>query len=111
MSIVAPAPHTVPPAPMTSSHAASPRPGSPVAANTGRLVAPLDEPMNNPLLLLDCDWEDDLDAFAGFRSAHAGGCFFLFCDGSVRFVTEGVDARTYRALSTIGGGEAVTGEF
>jgi prepilin-type processing-associated H-X9-DG protein len=73
--------------------------------------APLDEPMNNPLLLMDCDWESDLDTFAGFRSVHPGGCFFLFCDGSVRFVSEGIAPQSYRALSTIAGGEPVSGDF
>jgi prepilin-type N-terminal cleavage/methylation domain-containing protein len=72
---------------------------------------PLDEPMNNPLLLMDCDWETDLDTFAGFRSAHTGGCFFLFCDGSVRFVTQNIDPQSYRALSTVAGGEAVSGDW
>jgi len=70
-----------------------------------------DEPMNNPLVMLDIDWGDPVeDAYGGFRSAHEGGCAFLFCDGHVKFFSQSIDAATYRALATIGGGE-VLGEY
>jgi len=43
----------------------------------------------------------------GIRSEHPGGAQVLFCDGSVRFLSEGIDLGVLRALTTIAGGEAV----
>ena len=42
-----------------------------------------------------------------FWSLHAGGGNFLLADGSVRFVTYGLDPNTFRALCTRDGGEAL----
>jgi prepilin-type N-terminal cleavage/methylation domain-containing protein/prepilin-type processing-associated H-X9-DG protein len=44
------------------------------------------------------------------RSLHTGGVNLLLCDGSVHFVTDGIDLTTWRALATRNGGETV-GEF
>jgi prepilin-type processing-associated H-X9-DG protein len=47
--------------------------------------------------------------WAAARSRHAGGVNAAMCDASVRFVVDGIDLRTWRALGTRDGGEVVTG--
>ena len=42
-----------------------------------------------------------------FGSEHPGGANFLLCDGSVRFITNGIDFRTYQSAATRDGGEVV----
>jgi prepilin-type processing-associated H-X9-DG protein/prepilin-type N-terminal cleavage/methylation domain-containing protein len=91
-----------------------------VTAERGGQADPFDERMNNSLGLAALDWNNGctnsgtapgaMDTISGFRSVHPGGCNFLFCDGSVRFVREAVAPDTYRALSTMAGGE-VPGDF
>jgi prepilin-type N-terminal cleavage/methylation domain-containing protein/prepilin-type processing-associated H-X9-DG protein len=44
----------------------------------------------------------------GFRSLHPGGAQFAMADGSVQFVQESIDHKTYRGLSTRNGGEAAS---
>jgi prepilin-type processing-associated H-X9-DG protein len=44
----------------------------------------------------------------GPSSMHPGGCQFLLCDGSVRFVSETVDMTTSQALSTRNGRETIS---
>src|SRR5215469_10373238 len=49
-------------------------------------------------------WDPDT-----FYSFHPGGCNFLLCDGSGRFINYGVDGYVYQALCTIGAGDSVQG--
>jgi hypothetical protein len=53
------------------------------------------------------DCHDDLDRVRGFHSFHTVGSYFVFADGSVRFIDNNVDPATYRAMSTIDSGEVV----
>jgi Protein of unknown function (DUF1559). len=44
----------------------------------------------------------------GFGSWHTGLTNFLFCDGTVRSIADGMDFPTMQALTTPEGGEAVS---
>jgi prepilin-type processing-associated H-X9-DG protein len=46
-----------------------------------------------------------------FSSQHSGGVNFLFADGHVSFLQTSMNYLTYKALSTIAGGEALEGDF
>jgi prepilin-type N-terminal cleavage/methylation domain-containing protein/prepilin-type processing-associated H-X9-DG protein len=52
----------------------------------------------------------DGQVWAAARSRHSGGVNAAMCDASVRFVTDGIDLRTWRALATREGGEVQTAE-
>jgi prepilin-type processing-associated H-X9-DG protein/prepilin-type N-terminal cleavage/methylation domain-containing protein len=43
----------------------------------------------------------------GFGSWHPGGANFLFCDGSVRFLPDGISFPLFQALNTANGGEPI----
>ena len=45
----------------------------------------------------------------GFGSWHSGGANFVFCDGSVHFLADGMAFATFQALNSINGGEVVSG--
>jgi prepilin-type N-terminal cleavage/methylation domain-containing protein len=49
-----------------------------------------------------------LDRLQLFRSDHSGGGYFLFGDGTVRFVRDSIELPTYRALATRDGGEVAS---
>ncbi len=46
-----------------------------------------------------------------FESRHGQGCFFLFCDGHVKFLNRSINYSTYKALSTRAGGEVISNDF
>jgi prepilin-type N-terminal cleavage/methylation domain-containing protein/prepilin-type processing-associated H-X9-DG protein len=43
----------------------------------------------------------------GFKSNHSGGCNFVFCDGSVHFLSQGIDMWTYQRLGCRNDGQVV----
>ena len=50
-----------------------------------------------------CNW----NTAEGFKSRHSGGAQFVMGDGSVQFVSEGIDMVTYNALGSKANGDAV----
>ena len=75
-------------------------------------VEPLNKPVTTDSMFAPRGWSDcrgSLDDgphwVSNFRSFHQGGGFFLMADGSVQFIPDTIDTRTYRALSTIQGAD------
>jgi prepilin-type processing-associated H-X9-DG protein len=51
-------------------------------------------------------WDRDFNTAHGFKSRHTAGVNFVFCDGSMHFLAEGIDYTTYQRLGARGDGEA-----
>jgi prepilin-type N-terminal cleavage/methylation domain-containing protein/prepilin-type processing-associated H-X9-DG protein len=67
--------------------------------------------VTNPMQALDMTafiGQNTIWGAAAFRSYHAGMCHFLFGDGSVRQVSENVDAKIYVAYSATRDNEIIT---
>ena len=67
-----------------------------------------DIPENNPLRCTENRRNGRV--WAAARSEHRGGVNVAYCDGSVRFVADGVDLVIWRGLSTRAGGEVASYE-
>jgi prepilin-type processing-associated H-X9-DG protein len=82
-----------------------------VSAQRGWGADPLYERMNprDRLVAGTYDGDDDAensrgrDSVSGFRSLHQGGCNFLFCDASVRLVSQHIAPQEFVDLTTIMG--------
>lgn len=61
-----------------------------------------------PIPRAPCRLNSGTDIAHFLRSYHSGGVHVLFADGSVRWVADSIDARTYRALGTRAGGEVAS---
>ena len=55
----------------------------------------------------DCSNASHNPGQAAARSYHSGGVNVMLGDGSVRFVRNGIDPATWRALGTRNGGEVI----
>ncbi|WP_435016202.1 DUF1559 domain-containing protein [Tundrisphaera sp. TA3] len=94
----------------TSGAFVIPRPNAP-PDKTGTLINALAG------LSLPPDWAEEPYATQfqelgqwGFRSNHPGGVNFCFADGSVKFINNTVNIKTYRALGTRSGGEIISAD-
>lgn len=71
----------------------------------GRSVRSTLYPINTSLMPVQENQQNDIP----YGSFHARGAHFAFADGHVSFLMETMDINAYRSLSTIAGGEAISG--
>jgi prepilin-type processing-associated H-X9-DG protein len=65
---------------------------------------------NRPDLNLPCAGGSVSELTAASRSRHPGGVNVLKADGSVRFVSQNINLKTWQAMGSISGGEIVSEE-
>jgi hypothetical protein len=57
------------------------------------------------------DWRPDAEnLMKPFQGPHPGGFITARCDGSVGFLTRGIDPETFKALLTVAGEEPINAE-
>jgi prepilin-type N-terminal cleavage/methylation domain-containing protein/prepilin-type processing-associated H-X9-DG protein len=66
---------------------------------------------NDPLLKLPCVQGGDDDSYASPRSRHPGGVNAVFCDASVHFIQNDIDADTWQSLGWIADGKTINNNF
>jgi prepilin-type N-terminal cleavage/methylation domain-containing protein/prepilin-type processing-associated H-X9-DG protein len=57
------------------------------------------------------DTENAWNANMGFKSSHSGGAFFVFCDGSVQFISDAIDHTIYEAFGDRRDGVTISNEY
>jgi prepilin-type N-terminal cleavage/methylation domain-containing protein/prepilin-type processing-associated H-X9-DG protein len=70
-------------------------------------VSDYHDPGGNRCVNPDRNYQDWSVSF-GFKSRHSGGCNFCFADGSVHFLSESIDHKTYQLLGCRNDGQPVT---
>jgi prepilin-type N-terminal cleavage/methylation domain-containing protein/prepilin-type processing-associated H-X9-DG protein len=58
----------------------------------------------------DCGTDSFVESHTAARSYHPGGVNVSFCDGSVRFIKDSINLKTWWALGTRAGGEVVSAD-
>ena len=56
-----------------------------------------------------CTWSATGPVYVSARSKHPGGVTIAFGDGSVQFIADPIDVATWRAISSMDGGEPIAG--
>ena len=74
---------------------------NPKGLSVGRVLRSTKHPPNSSTLCIAEDEDNDVP----FTSEHGSGVHFVYCDGHVAMVTDGIDWRAYQALSTRAGSE------
>ena len=75
-------------------------------------TAPINFPIHfegepQPVPFTDCNRRNNWQTSQGFKSQHPGGAHFVFCDGSVHFLSENINYTTYQRLGDRRDGQPV----
>ncbi len=67
----------------------------------------IDRPPGNDGNPLNCNSWNSWATEGGFKSLHPGGAMFVFCDGSVHFLSQNIEYRNYQRLGDRRDGEII----